>query len=187
MPRAAHRERRRGIQHGIAVGALARHDDPAARLAVINAHAFDVRMQQAAHRQHEARRHRLRGVGIGHPQAALFLAHEQQAGALVRHATLRLAREAPAARQRRAEPAVSARDAVLREASVLVVDDGIQPALRRAIEAGAVDVGQRRRQARGFRDGADFRRSFKRWTGITPGPLRLPLDAARVGMIVGRG
>ena len=30
----------------------------------------------------------------------------------------------------------------------------------------------------GFHDAANFRRSFKRWTGITPGPLRLALDAA---------
>jgi AraC-like DNA-binding protein len=30
----------------------------------------------------------------------------------------------------------------------------------------------------GFHDAANLRRSFKRWTGITPGPLRLALDAA---------
>jgi AraC-like DNA-binding protein len=30
----------------------------------------------------------------------------------------------------------------------------------------------------GFHDAANFRRSFKRWTGITPGPLRLALEAA---------
>jgi AraC-like DNA-binding protein len=30
----------------------------------------------------------------------------------------------------------------------------------------------------GFHDAANFRRSFKRWTGVTPGPLRLALDAA---------
>ncbi|EEF22048.1 conserved hypothetical protein, partial [Ricinus communis] len=152
--RAAHPERRRGIQDDIAVVALARHDDPAARPAVVDAHALDVRMQQAAHGQHEARLHRRRRVGIRHPQAAFFLAHEQQPGALVRHAALRLAREAPAARQRRAECAAGARDAVLLEASILVVDDRVQAALRRAIEARAVDVGQCRRQARGFRDGA---------------------------------
>jgi AraC-like DNA-binding protein len=30
----------------------------------------------------------------------------------------------------------------------------------------------------GFHDAANFRRSFKRWTGLSPAPLRAALDGA---------
>lgn len=92
-------------------------------------------------------------------------------------------------------------------AAVLVVDKSVQPAFGLTEDAGAVDVARAGGQARrfvalwllqvqradneevarhlGFHDSASFRRSFKRWTGLTPRPIRAALDGELGGLAAG--